>query len=59
MLDSIPVDRITAWDADFQEHLSSQQGALLEEISKGVMTKELEEKIKTTVKNHVSGFLEA
>jgi hypothetical protein len=44
MLDSIPVDKITAWDAEFQEHLSSQQGPLLEEISKGVMTKELEEK---------------
>jgi len=58
MLDSIPVEKITAWDAEFQEHLSSQQGPLLEEISKGVMTKELEEKIKTCVKNHVVGFLE-
>ncbi len=44
MLDSIPVDKITAWDADFQEHLQSQQGPLLEEISKGLMTKDLEEK---------------
>jgi hypothetical protein len=44
MLDQIPVEKITAWDADFQEHLQSQQGALLEEISKGVMTKELDEK---------------
>lgn len=44
MLDKIPVERIVEWDAKFQEHLQANEQDLLSEISKGVMTKELEPK---------------
>lgn len=57
LLDKIPVNKIVAWDADFQEHLVSQQSALLEEIGKGQMTKELEPKIKKVVEDHVNNFV--
>jgi F-type H+-transporting ATPase subunit alpha len=43
LLDKIPVERIVEWDASFQEHLSSQQGDLLNSIATAKsMTKELE-----------------
>jgi hypothetical protein len=44
---------IVKWDAEFQEHLKTQQQPLLEEISKGVMTKDLEAKIKAVIVSHV------
>lgn len=46
LLDPVAVDSIVRWDAEFQEHLKTQQQPLLEEISKGVMTKDIEAKIK-------------
>ena len=55
-LDSIAVDQITKWEAEFREHLSSTQGALLEEISVGVVTPELEAQIKKVVEDHVASF---
>jgi F-type H+-transporting ATPase subunit alpha len=42
LLDKIPVERIVEWDEKFQTHLQSNESALLSEISKGVMTKDLE-----------------
>jgi len=56
LLDKVPVDKITAWEADFMSHLTSSKEALLKEISKGVMTKDLESQIRETVTSHVSGF---
>jgi F-type H+-transporting ATPase subunit alpha len=56
-LDSIPVDQITKWEAEFRSHLTSSQTALLEEISSGNVTPEMEDKIKKVVENHVSSFI--
>ena len=42
LLDKIPVERIVEWDEKFQAHLQANEQDLLSEISKGVMTKELE-----------------
>ena len=56
LLDSIPVDKITKWEAEFREHLTATQGALLSEIAQGNITPELEGKIKKVVEEHVSGF---
>ncbi|KAF8920871.1 ATP synthase F1 alpha subunit [Mucidula mucida] len=56
LLDSIPVDKITKWEAEFRSHLTSSQGPLLEEISGGNITPELEAKIKKAVEDHVSSF---
>lgn len=55
-LDSIPVDKITQWEAEFRSHLTSSQSALLEEISIGSVSPELEAKIKKVVEDHVSSF---
>jgi F-type H+-transporting ATPase subunit alpha len=56
LLDSIPVDQITKWEAEFREHLTATQSALLSEISTGAVTPELEAKIKKAVEDHVSSF---
>ncbi|KAJ3720986.1 P-loop containing nucleoside triphosphate hydrolase protein [Lentinula raphanica] len=56
LLDSIPVDQITRWEGEFRSHLTSSQSALLEEISGGNITPELEGKIKKVVEEHVSAF---
>lgn len=55
-LDTIPVDQITKWEAEFRAHLTSAQSPLLEEISKGNITPEIEGKIKKVVEDHVSSF---
>jgi F-type H+-transporting ATPase subunit alpha len=55
-LDSIPVDQITKWEGEFRAHLTSSQTALLEEISGGTVTPEMEGKIKKVVEDHVSSF---
>ena len=56
LLDPIPVDQITKWEAEFRSHLSATQGALLTEIAAGNITPELESKIKKVVEEHVSSF---
>jgi len=55
-LDSIPVDKITAWEAEFRSHLTATQGPLLEEIATGNVTPDMEAKIKKVVEDHVSSF---
>jgi F-type H+-transporting ATPase subunit alpha len=55
-LDSIPVDQITKWEGEFRAHLTSTQTALLEEISSGNVTPEIEGKIKKVVEEHVASF---
>ena len=55
-LDAIPVDQITKWEAEFREHLNSQT-TLLQEISTGIVTTELEGKIKKVVEDHVASFV--
>ncbi|MBW0472897.1 hypothetical protein O181_012612 [Austropuccinia psidii MF-1] len=58
MLDKVPVEKIVAWDLAFRDHLTSEQSALLKEITGGKMTPEIEEKIKTVVKNFTNNFLQ-
>ena len=55
-LDSIPVDKITKWEAEFREHLTSTQAKLLETIATGNVTPEVEANIKKVVEDHVSQF---
>jgi len=56
LLDPIPVDKITKWEAEFREHLKTQD-VLLKEISEGVVSPELEAKIKKVVEEHVASFV--
>ncbi|KAJ9124267.1 Alpha subunit of the F1 sector of mitochondrial F1F0 ATP synthase [Naganishia vaughanmartiniae] len=58
LLDKIPVERIVEWDAAFQEHLTAQQGDLLNNIATAKsMTKELEGQIRSTIESFNSEFL--
>lgn len=56
LLDPIPVDQITKWEAEFRAHLAATQSDLLKEIATGNITPELEAKIKKVVEEHVSTF---
>ncbi|KAH9935885.1 ATP synthase F1 alpha subunit [Epithele typhae] len=56
LLDPIPVDQITRWEAEFRAHLTATEGALLTEIAKGNITPDIEAKIKKVVEEHVSSF---
>ncbi|KAG6893116.1 hypothetical protein C0992_009951, partial [Termitomyces sp. T32_za158] len=55
-LDAIPVEKITAWEAEFRQHLHTSQSALLTEIASGTVTPEMEGKIKKIVEDHVASF---
>lgn len=57
-LDSIPVNKIQAFEADFLAHLKANESDLLGAISKeGALSKELEERLKKTITSFVSSFL--
>lgn len=51
LLDGIPTSRITAWEKDFKEHLTTSGSDILSELNKGQMPKELEQKITDFVKS--------
>ncbi|ODN95840.1 ATP synthase subunit alpha, mitochondrial [Cryptococcus wingfieldii CBS 7118] len=56
MLDSVAVDKITVWEKSFTELLKTQHQSLLEKLSGGVLTKEIEEEMKKVIENHVADF---
>merc|ERR1712130_847507 len=56
LLDDIPVNKIVEWETGYREEVSAQTD-LLNEIGKGKMTPELEEKITQSIKNSVSSYL--
>ena len=70
MLDKVDVDKISAWEKSLYvritirrtsltcstEQLTSQHTSLLEKMSGGVMTKEIEDEMKKIVEAHVSDF---
>nr|XP_019048060.1 ATP synthase subunit alpha, mitochondrial [Kwoniella bestiolae CBS 10118]OCF26990.1 ATP synthase subunit alpha, mitochondrial [Kwoniella bestiolae CBS 10118] len=55
-LDKVPVDKIGAWEKSFTELLKSQHSALLEKLSGGVLTKEIEEEMAKVLDAHVADF---
>ncbi|OCF72707.1 ATP synthase subunit alpha, mitochondrial [Kwoniella mangroviensis CBS 8886] len=55
-LDKVPVDKIGAWEKSFTELLKSQHAALLEKLSGGVLTKEIEEEMAKVIDAHVADF---
>ncbi|KAK6541035.1 Alpha subunit of the F1 sector of mitochondrial F1F0 ATP synthase [Orbilia ellipsospora] len=57
-LDKVPVAKIQAFEKDFLAHLKSSEAGLLEEIkTKGVLSKELEDKLTAVVTSFVKSFL--
>lgn len=56
-LDKIPVGKVVEWEKDFISHVATQHPAVLEEIrAKGVLSKELETKLREVCDNHAKGF---
>ncbi|KAG2209859.1 hypothetical protein INT46_000996 [Mucor plumbeus] len=56
-LDKIPVNKVVDWEKDFISHVATQHSDVLEEIrSKGVLSKELETKLRDVCDNHCKGF---
>ncbi|KAG1513649.1 hypothetical protein G6F52_010111 [Rhizopus delemar] len=56
-LDKVPVNKVTEWEKDFISHVHSEHNDVLEEIrSKGVISKELEAKLRDICENHTKGF---
>ncbi|KAG2206709.1 ATP synthase subunit alpha, partial [Mucor mucedo] len=56
-LDKIPVGKVVEWEKDFISHVATQHPEVLEEIrAKGVLSKELETKLREVCDNHAKGF---
>ena len=57
LLDSVPVDKILQWEADFLAHLRSNEQSTLEQIDKeGQLSKDLEGKIKKIIQDFTKSF---
>jgi F-type H+-transporting ATPase subunit alpha len=57
LLDSVPVDKILAWEADFISHLKTNESDLLATIDKeGALSKDLESKLKEVVTSFTKSF---
>ncbi|CEG67056.1 Putative ATP synthase subunit alpha [Rhizopus microsporus] len=56
-LDKVPVNKVTEWEKDFIGHIHTEHKSTLEEIrSKGVLSKELETKLREICENHTKNF---
>lgn len=56
-LDSVPVAKILQWEADFLNHLRTNEKSVLDQIEKeGSLSKELEAKLKDVIKSFTSSF---
>lgn len=57
-LDTIPVDKILQWEADFLSHLKTNEADLLATIDKeGALSKDLEARLKDVVQSFIKSFL--
>ena len=57
-LDSVPVNKILVWEADFLSHLRTNEPDLLATIDKeGALSKDLEAKLKDVVVSFTKSFI--
>jgi len=57
-LDSVPVNKILTWEADFLSHLRTNETDLLATIDKeGQLSKDLESRLKDVVESFTKSFL--
>ncbi|GAN06414.1 hypothetical protein MAM1_0122d05897 [Mucor ambiguus] len=55
--DDLSKQAVVDWEKDFISHVATQHSDILEEIrSKGVLSKELETKLRDVCDNHAKGF---
>ncbi|CAK4034609.1 ATP synthase subunit alpha, mitochondrial [Lecanosticta acicola] len=56
-LDKVPVNKILQWEADFLNHIKTNESGLMETIDKeGALSKDLEAKLKEVVQNFTKNF---
>ena len=56
-LDSIPVNKVLQWEADFLSHLKTNESDLLATIDKeGALSKDLEARLKDVTVNFTKSF---
>ena len=57
-LDSVPVDKILTWEADFLAHLKTNEQDLLNTLDKeGQLSKDLEARLKDVVTAFTKAFI--
>jgi F-type H+-transporting ATPase subunit alpha len=57
-LDSVPVDKILTWEADFLAHLKTNEQSLLDTLDKeGQLSKDLEARLKEVVQSFTKSFV--
>ncbi|KAL2261705.1 hypothetical protein VTK26DRAFT_3578 [Humicola hyalothermophila] len=57
-LDSVPVNKILQWEADFLAHLKTNEADLMATIDKeGAISKELEARLRDVISSFTKGFL--
>lgn len=57
-LDSIPVNKVLQWEADFLSHLKTNESDLLATIDKeGALSKDLEARLKDVTQSFIKSFL--
>ena len=57
-LDSVPVNRVLEWEADYLAHLKTNESELLATIEKeGALSKDLEAKLKDVTQSFIKSFL--
>jgi len=57
LLDSVPVDKILTWEADFLAHLRSNESQLLETIDReGALSKDMESKLREVATSFTKSF---
>jgi F-type H+-transporting ATPase subunit alpha len=58
LLDSVPVNKILQWEADFLAHLRSSESDMLNQIDReGALSKELEAKLKEVAQSFTKSFV--
>jgi len=56
-LDKIPVQKVVDWEKDFIKHVATEHSDILDEIrTQGVISKDLEAKLRNVCDNHAKGF---
>jgi F-type H+-transporting ATPase subunit alpha len=57
-LDSVPVDKILQWEADFLAHLKTNESDIITTIDKeGALSKDLEAKLRDVVQSFTKSFI--
>ena len=58
LLDSVPVNKILQWEADFLAHLKTNETTIMSTIEKeGAISKELDAKLRETINSFTKSFL--